>query len=65
MVIVENNFEIMQIDESTYNSYCDRRAAHPDVHYKQWAKIYGSKQIEAMEIRYQRDLMQLEYLLNN
>ena len=55
----------MQIDESTYQSYCDRRAAQPDVDYKQWARIYGLKQVEAMEARYQKDLLQLEYLLNN
>lgn len=55
----------MQIEESTYNSYCARRAAHPDVDYKQWAKIYGAKQVEVMETRYQKDLLQLEYLLNN
>ena len=65
MVIIEDNLKIMQIDESTYKSYCDRRAAQPDVDYKQWAKIYGSKQVEAMETRYQRDLLRLEYLLNN
>ena len=55
----------MQSDKSTYNSYCDRRAAYPDVDYKQWAKIYGAKQVEAMEKKYQRDLLQLEYLLKN
>jgi hypothetical protein len=55
----------MQIDESTYQSYCDRRTAEPDVNYKQWAKIYGIEQVEAMEKRYQQDLLKLEYLLNN
>ena len=55
----------MEIDEAIYQSYCDRRAAQPEIDYKQWAEIYGSKQVEAMEIRYQRDLLQLEYLLNN
>ena len=64
-VFARNNRKIMQIKEATYQSYCDRRAANPDINYKQLAKIYGVKEVEAMEKRYQQDLMQLEYLLNN
>ncbi|MGF1539480.1 MAG: hypothetical protein ACFCU5_03360 [Pleurocapsa sp.] len=55
----------MKLDESIYKSYCDRRAANPDVNYQQWTKIYGVEEVEAMEKRYQRDLVQLEYLLKN
>lgn len=55
----------MHIDKSTYQSYCDRRAANPEINYKRWAKIYGVEKVEIMEKRYQQDLLQLEYLLNN
>lgn len=43
------------VDELTYRNYCYNRNKRPDIEYKRWGKVFGEKEVEEFEAKYQNE----------